>query len=707
MKKKLALFMTMMIMVSMIPFSVFAEKTDDFVEIVNGIEEYGVRDENKPVSFMIDLGRDAYLDRGMVEVTLKNAKTARVVNPITAKFVEGNKEVGLTTEVSFEDKIKSEALRGNEDNFYMRIGGSQNLRNKGEENTKLLITMKLDFSNSNLGDIDVTMKDLAQEGIGNKTFTIAKFTGTMQRSMFVEAKDSKIRVGKSGGSLSEITVTRFDSLDSKMANNTVEVKLPANIAFNSKSTEVILDGKKVTPSYKQENRIMVLSNVSRDAENLIIKPYVDVNSEKISYGEVNANIDFYVGNRSVDSKDIIIGAVTDSGAQIKVNEKGKTVIPKLTAGETKTVEVIIEGVKGTFSKGSIINFKVKGIDLEYNKLTILEPKGKVIPLGESAGNKVNGVTVYKDRTFDFKILDNDISKIKFEVGVTSSMLEDGRAQITMFKDGVEQSRAEIAIVENKTSVETSISSAAKGRVFKGQDIILRESRTGAFEVGDVLYFVLDRSNMGFEASDVSVTASQNMEFSEPKVNKDGILEIRVLRKSYSAPARIDITGIKVYTTENVVSGVAKIKINLNKIDDNTIYEADYVNILGGGVSNITVFTIGSNRYTVSGMQKEVAEAPYVRNGYTMLPVRALAESLGITSTWDNENKVATFASGSKVARVELGEKTMIVNGTPISLSVPAELKNGVTMIELRGLANAFGVDIDWNSVQKTATVKSK
>ncbi len=708
MKKKLALFMTTMLVMSMIPFSSFAEKTDDFVKVVNGIEEYGARDENKPVSFTIDLGQDAYLSRGLVEINLKNVKTARVTNPISAKFIEGDKEVGTETEVTFEDKYDSKELRGNEDNFYMRIGGSKDLKNKGAENTKLLITMKLDFSNSSLGDVDVKMKDMSETGIGVKEFTIANFTGTMQRSMFVEAKDNTTRIGRAGGMLSQFSVTRLDSLDTNPSNNEVRISLPSNLTFD-KGTEAIVDGKKLLLNYDNKDRTLVLKNISRDAVELLIKPDINVDEDKASYGEIKVNIELLSSGRSVDGKSLKIGELTDSGAQIVVNEKGKQRIPSMMSGESKSVEIALNGVKGSFEKNSTVEFQIKGVDIAYNKLTIVEPKGKIIPIGDSAGksNLVNGIEVYKNQTFSFKILESDIKQIKFEMDITADMLQNGRATISMSKNGSEISRADLADVQTKAKIETGIATVAKGTTFKGQDITIRESKAGSFEVDDVLYFVFDRANMGFDISNMKITNTQNMQFSDPKVNKDGVLELRVLRKSYNAPARIDITGVKAYTTENVVGGIAKLKINLNKVDDNTIYEADYVNILGGGISNVTVFTIGSKNYIASGAQKEAAEAPYVKNGYTMLPVRALAESLGLTSNWDNENKVATFASGSKVARVELGEKIMIVNGTPIGLSIPAELKNGVTMIELRGLANAFGVDIDWNSTQKTATVKSK
>lgn len=709
MKKKLALFTSMVLVATMIPFASFAEKTDDFVKVVNGIEQYGSRDENKPVSFTIDLGQDAFLGRGLVEVNLKNVVTARVANPITAKFMEGDKEVGIETEVTFEDKYDSKPLRGNEDNFYMRIGGSKDLKHKGEQNTKLLITMKLDFSNSSLGDVDVLMKDMSETGISKKEFTIAEFTGTMQRSMFVEVKDDTAKIGKAGGMLSQFSITRLDSLDTKATNNEVRISLPSNITFD-KDTEAIADGKKLPLAYDNSNRTLVLKNVSRDTVELIVKPYIEVDEDKASYGDVKVSIELLSSGRSVDGKTLKIGTLTDSGAQIVVNEKGKQRIPNMTAGETKTVELTLDGVKGSFEKNSTVDFQIKGVDVDYKKLTIVEPKAKVMPLGDSAGksNLVNGIEVYKNKAFSFKILESDIKQIKFEMDITADMLENGRATISMSKNGTEISRADLADVETKAKIETGVATVKKGTTFKGQDIIIRETKSGSFEVGDILYITFDKENMGFDVTDMKIKATQNVEFSDPKVNKDGVLELKVLKKSYNAPARIDITGVKGYTLENVVGGMAKIKINLNKVDDNTIYEADYVNVLGiGGISNVTVFTIGSTSYSASGTQKEASAAPYVKNGYTMLPVRALAESLGLSSSWDSQNKTATFTNSTKIAVVELGKNTMIVNGTPIGLSTPAELKNGVTMIELRGLASAFGVDIEWNGSQKTATVKSK
>ena len=88
----------------------------------------------------------------------------------------------------------------------------------------------------------------------------------------------------------------------------------------------------------------------------------------------------------------------------------------------------------------------------------------------------------------------------------------------------------------------------------------------------------------------------------------------------------------------------------------------------------------------------------------MLPIRAVAESLGLTVQWNGATKTASFTDASKVAAVTIGAKVMYVNGTPMPLSAAAELVNDTTFVELRSLATAFGVQIDWDAAAKTATV---
>ena len=51
-----------------------------------------------------------------------------------------------------------------------------------------------------------------------------------------------------------------------------------------------------------------------------------------------------------------------------------------------------------------------------------------------------------------------------------------------------------------------------------------------------------------------------------------------------------------------------------------------------------IFTIGEKNSRVFGVLRENDVAPIIRNNRTMLPARAVAESLGGTVGWDGENQ---------------------------------------------------------------------
>ena len=705
MRKKLALFMTLMLTVSMMPFSAFALQEDDKVEIMGGIQEFNALDESQPVSILIDLGNNAELRRGQVEINLDNVRTARMTSPVTGKFIQDGKEVGMETMVGFEDKFDGKALRGDEDRFVMRFSG-KDLEESGNISTKLMITLNLDFSESNVGDVDIDLKDLSETGFGDYTATIADFIDGMQRDMFIKIGDNTARIGEAGGKLSTFTITRFDTLDSVKANNEVRLTLPRTLEFD-KATIIKLDGNIITPTYSKDMNEMMIQAVGSSSASIIVQPSVVLSGTTIPYGNVEIMIDFMVNKKNVNAKAFNIGRVTDNSIEVDVVESGKTGIPKTNSGETDTVEVTLDGIKGSFVKDGYVDFKIEGINVPYTGVKVTEPKGQIILRGESDGKMqsdlVNGREVYKNGEFSMKVMNSDVEQIKFTMDISASMLQSGKAYITVSSKNFKAVRAELADVAAVLTVETKLSTVQKGTMFTSGNIVMKETSSGNLNTGDKLYFSLDKENMGFDTSKLVVSSTSGVELSAPRANKDGIIELEVLRKSYNSPSKIEISGIQAYSTENVISGIARLEIKRNS---DVVFEADYIKVVGE-ITKTTVFTIGNKSYMASGLKKEAVEAPYIKNGYTMLPVRALAGALGLSANWDNVNKIATFANEQKIAVVKLGGTELVVNGTPIKLAVPAEVKNGTTMIELRSLATGFGVDIAWDNSQKTATVTNR
>lgn len=128
-----------------------------------------------------------------------------------------------------------------------------------------------------------------------------------------------------------------------------------------------------------------------------------------------------------------------------------------------------------------------------------------------------------------------------------------------------------------------------------------------------------------------------------------------------------------------------------------------------------VFTIGSDKYTVNGVEKTMDVAPYVKDGRTLVPARYIADALNAQSYYDQDTKVVTFVKGDTIVKFTLGSNKMqvIKNGVVVATqtmetkatTVDASGKDvGRTFILARYLAEAFGYKVDWDSANQTVTI---
>ena len=144
-------------------------------------------------------------------------------------------------------------------------------------------------------------------------------------------------------------------------------------------------------------------------------------------------------------------------------------------------------------------------------------------------------------------------------------------------------------------------------------------------------------------------------------------------------------------------------------------KAGFVNIVTAGREDTDSFTtkvvvpVGES-YLISGETKQEIPVPAYINadGYTMLPLRAVAKALGINENnvlWDQASRTATVMYGSKIISMTYGQKVVYVNAAPIPASTSVEIKENRMFLGLRDLGNALGVtDITWDGATKTATL---
>ncbi len=78
--------------------------------------------------------------------------------------------------------------------------------------------------------------------------------------------------------------------------------------------------------------------------------------------------------------------------------------------------------------------------------------------------------------------------------------------------------------------------------------------------------------------------------------------------------------------------------------------------------------------------------PAVIEGRTLVPLRAIFESLGISMAWDPATETITGRSEDREIVLQIDSDQAKVNGAPVTIDVPATLIEGRTMVPARFIA---------------------
>ena len=129
----------------------------------------------------------------------------------------------------------------------------------------------------------------------------------------------------------------------------------------------------------------------------------------------------------------------------------------------------------------------------------------------------------------------------------------------------------------------------------------------------------------------------------------------------------------------------------------------------GLAKGTSTFVIGENKYTVNGVEKTMDAASFIQDpGFTMVPMRYVAEAFGIKGNDILFSKgVTTIFAGSRTIQLTNGSDVAIVNGVEIKMSTKVVIKDGRTYAPIGEVAQLLGVSKSWDNTTKTATFTNK
>lgn len=124
-------------------------------------------------------------------------------------------------------------------------------------------------------------------------------------------------------------------------------------------------------------------------------------------------------------------------------------------------------------------------------------------------------------------------------------------------------------------------------------------------------------------------------------------------------------------------------------------------------SSKTILTLNSKSATVKGEATELLTAPKVVNGTTLLPLRFVGEKVaGATVNWDSATKKVTLIKDGTKVEVAIGSKTVVNNGVASEILAAPIIENGVTLVPLRFISESMGLTVDFDSTTKKITITS-
>lgn len=114
--------------------------------------------------------------------------------------------------------------------------------------------------------------------------------------------------------------------------------------------------------------------------------------------------------------------------------------------------------------------------------------------------------------------------------------------------------------------------------------------------------------------------------------------------------------------------------------------------------------------TVNGKALTTDVAPQIINGITMLPMRAVFETLGANVTWAAEDKMIFATKGGtlitlKIGAAQMNVQTISAEGSRIiPLDAAPFIYENRTMIPVRAAAEALNASVSWNGETRTAAI---
>jgi len=99
-------------------------------------------------------------------------------------------------------------------------------------------------------------------------------------------------------------------------------------------------------------------------------------------------------------------------------------------------------------------------------------------------------------------------------------------------------------------------------------------------------------------------------------------------------------------------------------------------------------------------------SPIIVDGRTLVPLRAVFEALGFEVDWMPETSTATLINDDFTVSITVGSDIFTINENEFTLDVAAQIINGSTMLPIRAVIESVGYHVRWNAEANTVVIST-
>jgi len=481
--------------------------------------------------------------------------------------------------------------------------------------------------------------------------------------------------------------------------------------------------------------------------------------EDVAEGDITMKIR---GESDVNPTELVVGAYGDYNARAYAVDEDE--LPTVYTGkvEQEISNIMVEeAIASSLIENRYIKFELPAFARWTSVPNLVNNNGVILDFDGIAGSEGNVVKYTVRNGTGSTTSEAELEFKDMEVMLDVTAPGDLKVKVSG-NNGVE---GEFAVAKMATSVTAKSDSKPEIRIgVAGQkigDITITEAEAGSIEDGKILMLKVPNGTEWAKLPKVEVVSGDldlditGMSRSKDKNDFYQFVRIPVDNDSNEA-SEIKISEIYVNVDRTVAEGDIKVAVLGNAVLESngvptspttwfdatagTIAGGNYsanIDGVGGGEYSImnslfpgttaytaaaaavvstpapgsykanASFVIGSTTYKVGGVEMTMDVAPYVKDGRTFLPVRYVAQALGVADAnilWDNASQKVTLIKDGTVVQLTIGSNVLLLNGAAITMDVAPELTSDRTMLPIRFIAQAFGATVGWDEATQTVTL---